>query len=249
MRSIYKNKLYLTLALVIGFALLFSGLVLPDGVAEAKELTAKKKAPIMLAAAKKDTKKKVTKRKKTTKKRATKKKAANIVDPTDPTSVLYLDTAGKLAGIGDPNVPASASVKAGLGWHPAALEATGLPKDRYGLIDWAAIVRKNMIKPRHSINPKDSEMPPMDLDIIIKAKGDYVNDVKYPHWIHTYWLKCEVCHATKGGAIFIPARGSNNMTMVGIVQGKWCGRCHGKVAFPLTDCQRCHRVPKKPLKK
>ncbi len=249
MRSIYKNKLYLTLALVIGFALLFSGFVLPDGVAEAKELTAKKNAPIMLAAAKKDTKKKATKRKKATERRATKKKAANIVDPTDPTSVLYLDTAGKLAGIGDPNVPASASVKAGLGWHPAALEATGLPKDRYGLIDWAAIVRKNMIKPRHSINPNDSEMPPMDLDIIIKAKGDYVNDVKYPHWIHTYWLKCEVCHATKGGAIFIPARGSNNMTMVGIVQGKWCGRCHGKVAFPLTDCQRCHTVPKKPLKK
>ncbi len=89
MRSIYKNKLYLTLALVIGFALLFSGFVLPDGVAEAKELTAKKNAPIMLAAAKKDTKKKTSKKKKTTKKRrATKKKAANIVDPTDPTSVL-----------------------------------------------------------------------------------------------------------------------------------------------------------------
>jgi c(7)-type cytochrome triheme protein len=35
------------------------------------------------------------------------------------------------------------------------------------------------------------------------------------------------------------------MTMVGIAEGKWCGRCHGKVAFPLTDCQRCHVKPKK----
>jgi c(7)-type cytochrome triheme protein len=244
MRLIYKKKLYLTLALVIGFALLFSGFVLPDRVAEAKESNAKKDAPMMLAAAKKNTKKKKSSKRRTTRK----KKTTKIVDPTDPTSVLYLDTSGKLAGIGDPNVPASAAVRAGRGWHPAALEATGLPKDRYGLIDWAAIVRKNMIKPRFSLDPKASEMPPMDLDIIVKAKGDYVNDVRYPHWIHTYWLKCEVCHATKGGAIFIPARGSNNMTMVGIVQGKWCGRCHGKVAFPLTDCKRCHTVPKKKKK-
>jgi len=29
------------------------------------------------------------------------------------------------------------------------------------------------------------------------------------------------------------------------VQGQWCGRCHNKIAFPLTDCNRCHSSPKK----
>jgi c(7)-type cytochrome triheme protein len=103
-----------------------------------------------------------------------------------------------------------------------------------------------MIDPKFSLDPADdSEMPPLDMNILIPAKGDYVDDVIYPHEIHTYWLKCEVCHPQ----IFIPAKGQNNMSMVGIVKGEWCGRCHNKVAFPLTDCKRCHSSPKKKAKK
>ncbi len=167
------------------------------------------------------------------------------IDPTDPLSVIYLDTAGKPAGVGDPNTPASLSYKSGRGWHPQALNAAGLPKDRYGLIDWARIVRENLIKPKASLDPKADEMPPLKMDVLIEAKGDYVDNVIYPHEMHTYWLKCEVCHPK----IFIPARGQNNMTMIGIVKGKWCGRCHNKIAFPLTDCTRCHTSPKKQSKR
>ncbi|HHL40278.1 MAG TPA: hypothetical protein ENJ37_07215 [Deltaproteobacteria bacterium] len=171
-------------------------------------------------------------------------KVSPILDPNDPRSVLYLDTAGKPAGIGDPNKPASEAIKAGRGWHPAALSAAGLPKDKYGLVDWAKLVRENLIAPKHSLDPEEEEFPPLDMDIVIHAKGDFTNDVLYPHWIHTYWLKCEVCHPK----IFLPEKGKNNMTMAGIAQGKWCGRCHGKVAFPLTDCARCHTVPKEAAK-
>ena len=32
--------------------------------------------------------------------------------------------------------------------------------------------------------------------------------------------------------------------MVEIGQGQWCGKCHGRVSFPLTDCVRCHSQPK-----
>lgn len=163
------------------------------------------------------------------------------LDPSDPTSVIYLDTAGKPAGVGDPNKPASVSYQVGHGWHPQALSIAGLPKDKYGLIDWAKLVRENLIKPKFSLDPNDDEMPPLQMDILITAKSDYVNDVIYPHEMHTYWLKCEVCHPK----IFIPAKGQNNMSMIGIVQGQWCGRCHGKVSFPLTDCNRCHSSPKK----
>lgn len=170
--------------------------------------------------------------------------APQKIDPTDPASIIYLDTSGKPAGVGDPNKPAGTAYKAGRGWHPQALAATGLPKDRYGLIDWAKIVRSNLVKPRHSLNPDDEEMPPLQMDVLIPAKGDFVDDVIYPHEMHTYWLKCEVCHPK----IFIPARGQNNMTMVAIGQGEFCGRCHGKVAFPLSDCKRCHTSPKSATK-
>ncbi len=168
------------------------------------------------------------------------------IDPSDPTSVIYLGTHGQPAGLGDPTHPPSFAYKKGHGWHPAALEAQGLPRDRYGLIDWAKIVREKLINPRGTLDPKDAdqEMPPLDMNVLIPAKGDYVNDVVYPHEIHTYWLKCEVCHPK----IFIPQKGANHMTMVGIVEGKWCGRCHNRVAFPLTDCNRCHTSPKKHAK-
>jgi len=169
-----------------------------------------------------------------------KSNAGQKIDPTDPTSVIYLDTEGNLAGIGDPNKPASMAFQAGRAWHPQALSAAGLPKDRYGLIDWAKLVRENLIKPKPSLDPNADEMPPLKMDVLVEAKGDFVDDVIYPHEMHTYWLNCEACHP----GIFIPAKGQNHMTMTGIAEGKWCGRCHGKVAFPLTDCTRCHTSPK-----
>ncbi|MCP3676665.1 MAG: hypothetical protein GY721_03470 [Deltaproteobacteria bacterium] len=169
------------------------------------------------------------------------KKSASKIDPNDPASIIYLDTSGKVAGKGDPDKPASAAVKAGRGWHPKAMGDQRLPKDRYGLIDWVKLVKEKMIAPKPSLDPSFEEMPPLNMDVLIEAKGDFVDDVVYPHWIHTYWLKCDVCHPK----IFIPAKGQNNMTMIGIAEGKWCGRCHGKIAFPLTDCSRCHVKPKK----
>ena len=170
--------------------------------------------------------------------------SATRIDPKAPSSVIYLDPQGRPAGIGDPSKPASQAFKAGMGWHPQALSAAGLPKDKYGLVDWAKLVRQNIISPKASLDPEEEEIPPLKMDVVITAKGDYVSDVIYPHEMHTYWLKCDVCHPS----IFVPAKGSNDMTMVGIVQGQWCGRCHGKVAFPLTDCNKCHSAPKKASK-
>jgi hypothetical protein len=34
------------------------------------------------------------------------------------------------------------------------------------------------------------------------------------------------------------------MHMTKIAAGEYCGRCHDRVAFPLTDCLRCHVKPK-----
>jgi c(7)-type cytochrome triheme protein len=35
-------------------------------------------------------------------------------------------------------------------------------------------------------------------------------------------------------------QGANPVSMDRIIRGEYCGRCHGVVAFPFTDCLRCH---------
>lgn len=162
------------------------------------------------------------------------------LNPNDPRSVVYLGSDGKMAGTGDPNTVVSEAFKYGRGATAKSLTAPGLPKDKFGLIDWIAMVDQEIIKPIGSLKPGAMDIPPFDMNVVIESKGDFVNDVLFRHKTHTYWLSCEICHT----GIFIMAKGKNNMTMQGITQGKWCGRCHGKVSFPLTDCTRCHSVPK-----
>jgi c(7)-type cytochrome triheme protein len=130
--------------------------------------------------------------------------------------------------------------------HPAALADQNLPKDKYGYVDWVKLQTAGFIDPRWSLEedakPEDEMM--IDVDVLFEAKSFFTNDVIYPHDIHTWWLKCEICHDTNGGPIFEPIAGGNNVLMVKMEGGQWCGRCHNRVAFPLTDCKRCHVRPK-----
>ena len=79
----------------------------------------------------------------------------------------------------------------------------------------------------------------MDLVIVRQVKGSMPN-VVYPHLQHTQWLDCTNCH----DEIFVPEKGKNQMSMAEILLGQKCGVCHGKVAFPVSDCRRCHSQPK-----
>lgn len=124
-----------------------------------------------------------------------------------------------------------------------AVPLTLLPRDKYGIIDWAGSVRSGIISPLSSIDGLQEDNDPIDLLISIKAKNEFMTDVMFPHSIHTYWLSCKNCHPD----IFIQKKGGNpEMTMWKILDGKYCGRCHGKIAFPLRECYRCHmeRQPK-----
>ncbi len=108
-----------------------------------------------------------------------KKKAKKIVDPTDPRSSIYLDTSGKLAGTSDSRRPPSVAYQEGKAWRPAALESEGLPRDKFGNVDWGDLVRNDQIAPKGSLDPSNtSETAPLDLDIVIKsekAKSDDKN--------------------------------------------------------------------------
>jgi c(7)-type cytochrome triheme protein len=62
--------------------------------------------------------------------------------------------------------------------------------------------------------------------------------VVFPHWTHRIRVTCKVCHQDLG---FKLMKGSNDITMSKIVEGKFCGACHnGEVAWPAFYCDRCH---------
>jgi len=122
----------------------------------------------------------------------------------------------------------------GLGWHPAALE--GLPTDKFGLVDWVAALEQELIKPRGGIEPGAPEAVAFDMNIVMPSKTGMIAGAYFPHKTHTTWMSCDSCHIK----IFMPLAGSNDLTMSTIVKGQACGVCHGKVAFPLNDCARCH---------
>src|SRR3972149_3353238 len=147
--------------------------------------------------------------------------------------------------------PADAAVageaeKVGQMEHPAAMELARLPKDQYGLVDWAAAIKNGNVKPWDSLEPGAMAAPPFNLDIVVQTKSKFMADVVFPHYVHTLWLTCTNCHT---GIFQMKAGGNPEMTMAKIAAGEYCGRCHNRVAFPLTDCNRCHVKPKEAAKK
>lgn len=115
-----------------------------------------------------------------------------------------------------------------------------LPKSRSGnYVDWNRAIDEQLISPRSDIRDPDAMAVVFDLNIVREVKGS-MPDVVYPHKQHTQWLDCANCHP----AIFIPLKGANQISMASILMGEKCGVCHGKVAFPVSECRRCHSKPK-----
>jgi len=114
------------------------------------------------------------------------------------------------------------------------------PRDAVGNVDWSEAMRQGMIAPRAD-QFGESEKKTLDLDIIFKDTGSMPN-VRFSHMPHTQWLDCSNCHPK----IFAQKQGGNDISMTDVFTGKYCGLCHGKVAFPVTNnCMRCHSEPMK----
>ena len=117
------------------------------------------------------------------------------------------------------------------------------PKGRFGNgIDWDKADEQGLIKPSDFVEgisiKRDSLKVQKDFSLVPKVAG--MPQIIFSHKKHTVWAGCELCHPE----IFIGVKkGATKYSMVEIFDGKYCGACHGKVAFPLTDCQRCHAEP------
>lgn len=133
------------------------------------------------------------------------------------------------------------------GIHDPANEGTNLlqpPKEAFAnmpegsagnYVNWVQALKKGAINPRYDRTNPNEEAVIFDLDIVREVKGS-MPDVVYPHDRHTAWLDCSNCHPD----IFIPEKGKNQISMAQILLGQKCGVCHGKVAFPVSDCRTCH---------
>jgi len=106
-------------------------------------------------------------------------------------------------------------------------------------VDWVKTLNEAKITPRFDRNDPNAKPMVMDMNIVREVKGS-MPDVVYPHKQHTEWLDCSNCHP----AIFVPQKGANQISMASILLGQACGVCHGKVAFPVSDCRRCHSKSK-----
>ena len=134
-------------------------------------------------------------------------------------------------GVHDPKGPAIGVLQ-----QPAESLVT-LPRDNAGnLVDWVKAIDSGAINPRANLFPQ-TQIRLRENDIII-AKFGSMPAVKFPHRQHTLWLDCSSCH----DQLFKPVAGANKFNMTAILNGEQCGVCHGAVAFPLTECNRCHSV-------
>lgn len=113
-----------------------------------------------------------------------------------------------------------------------------LPSDSAGnRVDWIRAFEDGYLRPRSSLHG-EKPVKLLDTDILLNDTGSLPR-VLFPHRQHTMWLDCTNCHEK----IFKSKAGATPITMTKILEGQYCGVCHGAVSFPLTECNRCHSVP------
>lgn len=134
-------------------------------------------------------------------------------------------------GLHDPTSPAIGQLQ-----EPSEAFAP-LPEDTAGnRVRWMRALDEGHIKPRTNIQP-ETKVNLRTTEVLLKNTGE-MPMVRFPHRQHTAWLDCSNCHEE----LFLREAGKTKLNMFMILAGEKCGLCHGAVAFPLTECQRCHSV-------
>lgn len=77
-------------------------------------------------------------------------------------------------------------------------------------------------------------------DVVINNYSDAsgMRPVIFPHWFHRIRFRCKVCHGDLG---FQFKAGGNDINMLKIIDGEYCGACHnGEIAWSVENCNLCH---------
>lgn len=136
-------------------------------------------------------------------------------------------------GVHDPKSPAVRLLQ-----QPRDALSVLTPDTAGNQVRWVESLEKGEIKPRSRLR-KETQVRTLDQDILLDIKGS-MPIVRFPHKAHTEWLDCSNCHEYPFKSLI----GGTKISMFSILQGEQCGVCHGAVSFPLTECLRCHSVPR-----
>lgn len=109
-------------------------------------------------------------------------------------------------------------------------------------IDWEKAEEEGTITPidfLEGLSVQRGALKAQD-DFSIESQATWASDVIFSHKKHAIWNGCAVCHpdiyaSTKAGTV--------KYSMFQIFEGQSCGVCHGKVAFSLFLCEKCHKKP------
>ena len=114
-------------------------------------------------------------------------------------------------------------------------------KNLWNLVDWEEAEARGFIRPIDFLSGISIEGPPLAVqkDFSIPSKG-WMSNVIFSHKKHAQWNGCEVCHPDIFPSV---KKGAVKYQMLQVWDGQYCGVCHGRVAFSLNDCQRCHISP------
>lgn len=77
-------------------------------------------------------------------------------------------------------------------------------------------------------------------DVVLNnySEGAGMRPVVFPHWFHRVRFRCKVCHSDLG---FKFKAGGNDINMLKIIDGQFCGACHNStVAWSIENCDLCH---------
>lgn len=116
------------------------------------------------------------------------------------------------------------------------------PQTRYGnRIDWVVALEEGLIKPAYKLSVVPMEQVGFDNTLDLDAEWSMVSKAVFPHRKHSAWLDCNDCHPY----IFkIKRKFTEGFRMTRNIAREYCGVCHTNVAFPMTDCRRCHPTMK-----
>ncbi len=88
------------------------------------------------------------------------------------------------------------------------------------------------------INPRSAHAEYGDVLINNYSEEAGMRPVVFPHWFHRIRYRCKVCHADIG---FKFEAGGNDIDMLKIIDGEYCGACHdGDIAWSVEQCDLCH---------
>jgi len=109
---------------------------------------------------------------------------------------------------------------------------------KYGFSPFAGAVSIGILLIATNILPNSAEAEYGDVVLNEYSEDAGMRPVVFPHWFHRIRFRCKVCHGDLGFAF---KAGGNNIDMLKIIDGQYCGACHnGDVAWSIENCELCH---------